>query len=480
MIGIVPARGGSKGIRHKNLMTIEGVPLVILACRRLAPYCTDVIVSTEDPQIAAVTRAHGFGVLERHPDYATDDVSVDSVMSMLYRHFHPDDFGILMHQPTVYSRDPSYMEQFTRGLSDHPRSQLIATVPLRHLVWKADGVPLRNDRPQRQDAPLYPAREIGLRYYGPRTETAQPVNRMLYPTAPIFDIDTPEDLDAARRSGMKVGKVSMRYLVGDQVGHGHWRRIEAIEDEVQHLEVSARHVGFAMDRSSQVIVNDALDTSVEVMAELKRHGARVITLEDLGPGARLADVVINSLYRKSDAPFEVLRPEFRGLPPFEVKEDIERILVTFGGTDPSHYTEQIHSLGIELLGVQWRIVDPPGRPTGLFDYSNIQVLQDPSMAEEMRKADLVITSAGRTIFEAGAVGVPVLCVAQNLREARHAHLGPASGNIFMGIGLDREVVKRNIFLLDSHRLREEMSEAGRQLTDGRGAERIARLIEEML
>ena len=36
MIGIVPARGGSVGLRHKNLLTIEGVPLVINAAREVA------------------------------------------------------------------------------------------------------------------------------------------------------------------------------------------------------------------------------------------------------------------------------------------------------------------------------------------------------------------------------------------------------------------------------------------------------------
>lgn len=63
-VGLIPARGGSKGVPRKNLRCVAGRPLVALAvtsalaCRRLSR----VIVSTDDPEIADVAQKAGADV----------------------------------------------------------------------------------------------------------------------------------------------------------------------------------------------------------------------------------------------------------------------------------------------------------------------------------------------------------------------------------------------------------------------------------
>ena len=82
-----------------------------------------------------------------------------------------------------------------------------------------------------------------------------------------------------------------------------------------------------------------------------------------------------------------------------------------------------------------------------------------SMAEEMSDADIVITSAGRTVYEAAAVGVPVVTLAQSAREATHAHLTIDAGVVFLGLGVlvaDEQIVGTVNRLLNDHRLREEL------------------------
>lgn len=475
MIGIVPARGGSKGLRHKNLLTIDGIPLVINAANALSEYCERVLVCTEDAQIASVARLHGYEVLDRPSELADDHVSVDVLMAWVLTQVP---LPVMVHQPTVYCPDLDYLEQFSTAVRARNGNYVLG-VSEQHLVWTGSVSP---ERRQRLDAPRLPAREYGVRCYNRPDVVGFEV--IIVNADPIFDIDTPYDLDAARRASMRKGRVTMRYAESTEVGSGHRRRIEAIADEVQHLDVHLSNWGDkTVDDYAAVVVNDTLDTTEWTMFNLKRAGARVITLEDLGPGTRHADVVINALYDKSHARYAVLRPEFRSLPKPEIRSRIENILVTFGGTDPSHYTEKLARSRVGWDGtreVNIRVIPPPGRAFHGTILSPNQLVVNPNMAEEMAWADLVISSAGRTIFEAGAVGTPVLCLAHNLREARHAHLGPASGNIFMGIGLDMEVVTRNVRLLQDYRLREEMSEAGRNLSDGRGAERIARIIEDLL
>lgn len=82
-LGLIPARGGSKGVPRKNLRLLGGRPLIeytvaaALASRRL----TDLVVSTEDAEIAGLCRRLGANVpFMRPPELATDSSDVASVV----------------------------------------------------------------------------------------------------------------------------------------------------------------------------------------------------------------------------------------------------------------------------------------------------------------------------------------------------------------------------------------------------------------
>jgi CMP-N-acetylneuraminic acid synthetase len=97
ILGITPARGGSKGIPRKNLSTVCGKPLIAwtieaaLKSRLLTRY----IVSSEDPEIAAVTRSYGAEVLPRPAFLATDDATTLSVLEQVLREI-PADIVVLL------------------------------------------------------------------------------------------------------------------------------------------------------------------------------------------------------------------------------------------------------------------------------------------------------------------------------------------------------------------------------------------------
>ena len=74
-LGIIPARGGSKGVPRKNIKTICGHPLIawtIQAAKtsRLLDRC---VVSTEDAEIADIAKAYGAEILERPSELAADE-----------------------------------------------------------------------------------------------------------------------------------------------------------------------------------------------------------------------------------------------------------------------------------------------------------------------------------------------------------------------------------------------------------------------
>ncbi len=76
-IGLICVRGGSKGVARKNLRLLGGKPLVAWAIdvARGCPSLDRVVVSTEDPEIAAVARQFGAEVPFVRPDELAQDGS---------------------------------------------------------------------------------------------------------------------------------------------------------------------------------------------------------------------------------------------------------------------------------------------------------------------------------------------------------------------------------------------------------------------
>ena len=79
VLGIIPARGGSKGIPGKNIRPLGGYPLIAYAivAGRLSALVDRVIVSTDDEQIAAIARKWGAEVPFLRPARLARDETTD-------------------------------------------------------------------------------------------------------------------------------------------------------------------------------------------------------------------------------------------------------------------------------------------------------------------------------------------------------------------------------------------------------------------
>ncbi len=82
VLGLIPARGGSKGVPRKNIRSVAGKPLLVwtIEAAKRARRIGRVVVSTEDSEIADVARANGAEVLVRPDDLATDEASTVAVV----------------------------------------------------------------------------------------------------------------------------------------------------------------------------------------------------------------------------------------------------------------------------------------------------------------------------------------------------------------------------------------------------------------
>jgi len=76
VLGIIPARGGSKGVPRKNIRPLAGKPLFLYSAEAAesSALMRHVVLSTEDAEIAETAREHGVEVVRRPDELAGDKV----------------------------------------------------------------------------------------------------------------------------------------------------------------------------------------------------------------------------------------------------------------------------------------------------------------------------------------------------------------------------------------------------------------------
>jgi CMP-N-acetylneuraminic acid synthetase len=83
ILGIIPARGGSKGVKRKNIRVVAGQPLLAYSIKaaKQSKYLSRIVVSTEDHEIAKIAKSLGCEVISRPPELAGDHTPMLPVIS---------------------------------------------------------------------------------------------------------------------------------------------------------------------------------------------------------------------------------------------------------------------------------------------------------------------------------------------------------------------------------------------------------------
>lgn len=92
ILGITPARGGSKGIPRKNIKELCGKPLIAwtIETAKQSKLLDRYVVSTEDTEIAQIAEKYGAEVIERPLELATDEASTLSVLQDVLKKIDAD------------------------------------------------------------------------------------------------------------------------------------------------------------------------------------------------------------------------------------------------------------------------------------------------------------------------------------------------------------------------------------------------------
>ncbi|MFQ5889819.1 MAG: cytidylyltransferase domain-containing protein [Gemmatimonadota bacterium] len=213
-IAIIPARGGSKRIRQKNLVCVAGVPLVAHTIRQAlsASLVREVWVSTDHPEIVSVAKRHGAIVVERPPHLSTDGAASESALLHALDERNqqglPDPELVVFLQTTSPIRRPKDIDGAIGTLVRFGYDSVFSACKDTRLIWRSDA-----------DGPR------PVNYDFRRRQREQEMPRQLAENGSIYVVRAELLRRTSNRLGGRIGVYEMDYWSSFQI------------DEPQHLEL---------------------------------------------------------------------------------------------------------------------------------------------------------------------------------------------------------------------------------------------------
>ena len=212
----IPARGSSKGIPEKNIITFAGKPLVVhsieyaLNCSQI----DEVVVSTNDDKIAKIARKTGARIVKRPSELSTNKATTESAIHHFFNKFNKKPDIIVLLQPTSPYRPKGSLEKAITHFTENGFDSLLSITPTHRFYWrvKEDQTAFAEynylNRPRRQDMKLDDIRyvENGSLYIFTRKHFDKTGNRLggkigyvEWPKEYSLEIDTPLDFNMVEK-----------------------------------------------------------------------------------------------------------------------------------------------------------------------------------------------------------------------------------------------------------------------------------------
>ncbi len=141
-LAIIPARGGSKGIPRKNIRQLAGKPLIAHTIEHAghARMLGRIIVSTDDPEIAAVSKQYGAEVIWRPSELSGDNASSESALLHALEYLQQSenyvpDFIVFL-QCTSPLRLPNDIDNAIQKFLKENADSLLSVSETRKFIWK--------------------------------------------------------------------------------------------------------------------------------------------------------------------------------------------------------------------------------------------------------------------------------------------------------------------------------------------------------
>lgn len=485
---VIPARGGSKGIPRKNLRYLAGKPLLfyVASLLKASKFNLDVYLSSEDHEIIGLGEKLGLKTHLRDLSIAGDTVTLDPVIYSCLQYAEKVenkkyDLVVTMQPTSPLLKVESLDNALTKIINNQELETILSASDTTALSWTKNEdsyLPLYKKRLNRQY--LEPTYTETGGFFISRRDIITENNRIgsnvslyLLDDSESIDIDTFQDW-AICEYILKKKKILFVVTGNNIVGLGHVYNSLLVANDILNHEIK-----FLVDKDSllaaevlskynykvivqkkseilddikalkpDIVINDRLDTDENYISNLKENCSKVINFEDLGSGAAIADLVFNAIYPESEeynhhyygANYFLLRDEFLLSKPKVILEEVKKVLLTFGGVDPLNNTLKVlQSIYEYCVDKHIKIQVIAGIGYNKFDtlenYPEVDIMHDvKNISDHMLDADIIFTSAGRTVYEIASLGVPCIVLAQNIRELTHYFASSENGFINLGLG----------------------------------------------
>ena len=515
---VIPARGGSKGIPRKNVRLLDGQPLISYSINvaKSSEYVDDVVVTTDDSEIALLSEKFGASVIRRSEELSTDETPLDPVVydAMVQKEklaFDEYDLVITL-QPTSPLIKTSTLDKVIEKFEDFAIDSVITVVDDRRLSWGYDEnnerfFPNYIERKNRQDLPK-DFKETGA-ILATRRKFVNEFSR-LGTNIDIVEVSQEESVDVTNYEDWWIAekylqrkKIAIVPNASESAGTKHINRCLSVASKLVFHDIlflleETHQLGIDIiekynynykiydgkddlinclrDYSPDLLLNDIADTSSEYISILRDEGYFVINFEDLGTGSGLANVVFDALYEHdlsekniyTGYEYYLLRDEFYFQPQKIITHAVNNVLITFTGEDEDNLTEKVIN-SILSTNYEGRInvivgltyPDLEGLISKYESNQSIQIYQNVSnISEFMFKADIIFSSASKRMYDICSLGVPTICLCQNERELSHVFANESNGFINMGLGVDvemQQLIDQFVNLVNDYDLRVAMN-----------------------
>lgn len=249
--------------------------------------------------------------------------------------------------------------------------------------------------------------------------------------------------------------------------------------------------------SPNVVVIDKLSEYSQLLQLFKKHNMKVVTIDHTATNKKNIHSQINIQFPPSvkhtnsysGFKYSILNNYFLESKPIIIRKKVKSILVLQGGSDTRCFiptiVEALNRVKEEfsitvVVGPMFRCWNDL-RKIQKKNRKSLNILQSvKNMSQVMLKHDIAITGAGVSLTELCRVGVPPIIVCAEDFENQTASIMEKKGfGINLGFRTNpskMEIAKVTSNLINNYSLRKKMNRLGPKIVDGRGIERVAKII----
>lgn len=278
-LAVIPARGGSKGVPRKNVRLLCGKPLIAwtIEAARQAEAVGRVVVSTDDPEIAAVSRRWGADVVHRPAALSGDLSPSEQALAHALDATGVRDGILVFLQCTSPLTLPEDIDGTVRALGSRYDSAF-AAVRRRRFLWRrtAGGAePVGHDtahRPMRQQ--LRDEFEEAGAVYALRVPAFLRAGHRFPGRTAVYEIPPDRSLEIDDESDFAVAETLLRRRLQRDKAAALPRRVEAVVMDFDGVLTDNRvHVG---EGGAEAVTCHRGDGWA--MARLRRQGVHLLVL----------------------------------------------------------------------------------------------------------------------------------------------------------------------------------------------------------